>query len=63
MDEESAREELRRKLIEAEIALKEAEEAYVIYMKQVETYKKAIEEQKNVILNIKSSLSNPTYLN
>lgn len=56
-EEELAREELRVRLMEAELALKEAEEAYALYVQQIDHYKRAIRKQKVVILGIKSSLA------
>ena len=57
MDDQTSREELRLKLFEAEKALKEAEEEYEIYVKQLENYKKVINEQKELILAIKSRMN------
>ncbi|WP_249863973.1 MULTISPECIES: hypothetical protein [Paenibacillus] len=56
MDDEAAREQLSIKLAEAEQALKEAEEEYAVYVKQLDHYKRAIQEQKDVILAIKSRM-------
>jgi len=57
MDDQTSREDLRLKLFEAEKALKEAEEEYEIYVKQLENYKKVINEQKELILAIKSRMN------
>ncbi|MFH5185232.1 hypothetical protein ACHHV8_22735 [Paenibacillus sp. TAB 01] len=57
MDEEAAaRAALRNRLIEAEAALQEAEEEYEMFCRQLSTYKKAIDDQKAVILDIKSKM-------
>ncbi|MCR8633894.1 MULTISPECIES: hypothetical protein [Paenibacillus] len=53
MDDIAAREDLRLKLIEAEAVLKEAEEEYAVFLKQLEHYRMAIKVQKEKILMIK----------
>jgi hypothetical protein len=49
-----AKEELRLKLIEAEVALKQAEEEYEIYVRKLDNYRIVIDEQKEKILMIKA---------
>jgi hypothetical protein len=50
----AAREDLRLKLIEAEAALKDAEEEFDLYLRQLENYRNIIKEQKEKILIIKA---------
>jgi multidrug resistance efflux pump len=52
LEDTIAREELRLRLVEAEAALKEAEEEYGLYLKQLEKYKIVMDQQKEKILKI-----------
>jgi hypothetical protein len=54
LEEIAAREDLRLKLIEAEAALKDAEEEFELYLRQLENYRNIIKEQKEKILMIKA---------
>ncbi|MNL82190.1 hypothetical protein D3C87_2095150 [compost metagenome] len=54
MDDYAAREDLRLKLIEAEAILKEAEEEYDLFVRQLKKYEDMIKEQKEKILMIKA---------
>ena len=54
MDDYAAREDLRLKLIEAETILKEAEEEYDLFVKQLKKYEDIIKEQKEKIRIIKA---------
>ncbi|CAN7682032.1 hypothetical protein LJR153_005410 [Paenibacillus sp. LjRoot153] len=55
MDDYTAREDLRLKLIEAEAILKEAEEEYDLFVRQLKMYEDIIKEQKEKIRMIKAT--------
>jgi hypothetical protein len=56
LEDITVREELRLKLIQAEAALKEVEEEYDLYVRQLDNYKIVIKEQKEKILMIKARM-------
>jgi multidrug resistance efflux pump len=53
LEDIKAKEELRLKLIEAEAALKEVEEEYDLYLRQLDNYRIIIKKEKEKILQIK----------
>jgi hypothetical protein len=54
LDDYAAREDLRLKLIEAEAILKQAEEEYDLFVRQLKKYEDMINEQKEKIRMIKA---------
>ncbi|MEK8127291.1 hypothetical protein WMW72_05125 [Paenibacillus filicis] len=59
MDGSEEREQLRLKLLAAEKQLQAAEEDYQLFLEQLETYRRTIEEQKNVISAIRLRMHGP----
>ncbi|NQX59543.1 hypothetical protein [Paenibacillus qinlingensis] len=55
MDDNTAREDLRLKLMEAEAILKEAEEEYALFVRQLQVYEDVIKQQKEKIRLIKAT--------
>jgi hypothetical protein len=55
LDDYTAREDLRLKLMEAEAILKEAEEEYALFVRQLKVYEDVIKEQKEKIRMIKAT--------